>query len=68
MISSPLIMVSANFDSGDFMNFGVVANNPTSYNANDTNIQKVFMLDDKDFNALELLINIAVTDYLKGVQ
>ena len=65
MISSPLVTVSATFDSGTFMHFGISASKLDGYNSN---IQSIYNLDKKDFQALEMLINIAVSDYLKGVQ
>ena len=65
MISSEEITVSANFDTGNFMNFGVVHNNPKTYGEGGVNIQGVYNLDFADFTALEILICGVVTKYVK---
>lgn len=65
MISSEEITVSARFDTGSFMFFGVVYNNPHSYNENNVNIQSVYNLSFEDFTALEILICSVVTKYVK---
>ena len=59
------IGVSAEFDSGTFMHFGVVSvKNPHSYNNSDRNIQDVEKLTFEDFTALEIMIGQAVSDFL----
>lgn len=66
MILSKYVAVAASFDSGTFKGFSVTANNPTSYNDNDTNIQAVYNLSYEDFTTLEILIASTVGNYLKG--
>ena len=59
------IGVSAEFDSGTFMNFSVVSTkNPLSYCGTDCNIQSVENLTFEDFTALEIMIGQAVSNFL----
>lgn len=60
------IGVSAQFDSGRFMNFSVFScKNPTSYNSMDSNIQSVENLSFEEFTALEAIIANSVDNFIK---
>ena len=59
------IGVTANFDSGTFLNFSVISTkNPGKYSDCDSNIQAVERLTFNDFTALEIMISQTVGDFL----
>ena len=64
MIQTPLCSVSAAFDSGTFMHFGVTA--PLKENQYTNSIQGEYNLSFEDFTVLEILIAQTVSEYLKG--
>ena len=62
MVESKNCTVSANFDSGTFMNIGLSA--PLHKHQYQNNIQDEYNLSFEDFNNLEILISGAIDKYL----
>ncbi len=62
------VNVTAYFDSGTFMHFGISNAQCKSYCSSETNIQSVYNLSDKDFAALSILITATVDSYLKVIE
>jgi len=62
MISTGKVNVSAQFDSGTFMHFGVSA--PLKENQYTNSIQDEYMLSFEDFTMLEIMIASTVDKYI----